>query len=663
VSALSCLRRTARAALGVAALVAALAGASAARADSTSGIDAALFRSSYDAGGVFAVEGARLAPPRDLSFKLLVGYARSPIDVAVPGISGDGSDRVLDYLVTFDMAFGMTLTRRLALGLDVAAYRTQTGAGYGVRGRYGGAGTIAAQSTGLIALRPLTNIDPSASPDDPQAYLGDGLAGPLDARAGVKIALLERPTLAVTAVGSVFLPFGEDEMLLGDRDLVFEPKLAAEWRADRVHATRVVANLGARIRRRSILEGYDAEALPGADPAAEARVFLDVGSELTVGLGGVYEVTPRAHLAAEAQVLVPLPGTLSYGSCRRYNGSRCSTLDGPDYTAGASAGDLTVLATVGLGLRVTADVTASLMVGTGQLGARGDDVRFTTGLVWAPQLEGAATPGKSDKDGDGLPNGVDGCPDEAEDKDSFEDEDGCPERDNDRDGIADADDRCANESEDKDGFEDGDGCPERDNDGDGIPDVSDRCPDQAEEKDGIEDEDGCPDDDNDGDGITDAKDKCPNDAETVNGVEDDDGCPDVRGTTGPEERADRIDLKGAPVAFQRGTATLAPAGKQVLGQVAAILKARRLTVRVEVHVPLGVRSPNAAQVAAQKRKDKAAAQQRAKAIVDYLVAQGVPAPQLQAVGVGSDRPLGTGAATDAANERVDFVKTQPGGAP
>ncbi len=647
-----------------AALAAVAAAAAPARADSTSGVDGALFRSSYDAGGVFAVEGARLLPPRDLSLKILVGYARSPIDVAVPGIGGPmdaSSDRILDHLITLDMAFGMSLTRRLALGLDVAAYRTATGDGYGVRGRYAGAGMAARRSTGLISLRELSNIDPSASPGDEQAYLGDGLAGPLDARLGLKLALVSRPKLAVAAVASVFLPFGEDEMLLGDRGLVFEPKLAVEWRRDRVHATRLIANLGARIRRRSVLEAYDTAALPDADPGAEARVILDVGSELVAGLGGVYELAPRAHLAAEAQAFVPLPGALSYGSCRRFNGSRCSTLDDGDYFADASAGDLSVLATAGLLVRVSADVTASLLVGTGQLGARGDDVRFTTGLTWAPQPAGAAAPGRSDKDGDGIPNSVDGCPDEAEDKDGFEDEDGCEERDNDRDGLADDGDRCANEAEDKDGFEDDDGCPERDNDGDALPDVTDRCADQAEDKDGFEDEDGCPDDDNDGDGFADAKDRCVNDAETVNGFEDDDGCPDVRGTAGPEERADRIDLKGAPVAFARAALT-APA-KQLLGQVAAIIKARRLTIRVEVHVPLGTRSTNPAQIAAQRRRDKVTSQQRAKAILDYLVSQGVAVQQLQAVGLGSDRPLGTTNPTDPANERVDFIKAQQGGTP
>jgi hypothetical protein len=35
--------------------------------------------------------------------------------------------------------------------------------------------------------------------------------------------------------------------------------------------------------------------------------------------------------------------------------------------------------------------------------------------------------------------------------------------------------------------------------------------------------------------------------------------------------------------------------------------------------------------------------------------------QLQAVGLGSDRPLGTAGSTDASNERVDFIKAQQAG--
>ncbi|MBA2544271.1 MAG: OmpA family protein [Deltaproteobacteria bacterium] len=630
-----------------------------ATAEPTSGIDGALFRSSYDANGVFSLEGARLLPKHDLSLKFLVGFGTSPVAVAVPGIGDTAKDRVLDRLLVLDIAFGMTVASRFAIGFDVAAYRTATGEGYGTRGRYG-AGSQITPSTGLIALRRISNIDPSAPPDDAGSYLGDGLAGPLDARLGGKLALIARPKLAVALVGSVFLPFGEDEMLLGDRSLVFEPKLAVEWKPNPARATRVLANGGARIRRRTVLEGFDAMA--GATDL-DAKVFLDVGSEAVIGAGAIVEITPRAHLGIEAQLFVPLPDAASYGSCRTYLGNRCSSLDDADYFAGAGRGDLSVLATVGAQLRMSADVTLLAMIGTAQLGSRGDDMRVTTGLSWAPQPVGTAVPGRNDRDGDGVPDSLDGCRSEPEDKDGFQDEDGCVDADNDRDGLDDGSDACRDEAEDKDGFEDADGCPERDNDQDGLLDAVDRCPDQREDLDNFEDEDGCPDEDNDGDGIADGKDKCPLDAEIKNGFEDDDGCPDGR-QAGPQvdERADRIDLKGATLAFT-GAANLPAASKALLDQIATLIKTKKLVIRVEVHVPLGTRATAAGAIAAQRPRDKALSQQRARAVADYLIAQGVAVQQLQAVGLGSDRPLASFAATDAANARVDFIKAQQRGTP
>jgi hypothetical protein len=633
-----------------------------AAADPSSGIDSALFRNSYDANGIFALEGARLMAVHDISFKLDLSYGHAPLTLAVPGIgkaAGDTSkDRVLKYLGTIDMTFGMTVAERIAIGIDVAGYRTATDAGYGVRGRYGTGGQILKPSTGLIALRPLSNIDQSANPNDPNAFLGDGLAGPLDARFGIKVALIQRPLFAVTAIGSVFLPFGDDQMLLGDANVVFEPKIAVDWRKDRIHGTRLVANLAARIRERTVLQGYDTQD-PNATPG-DAKAFLDVGSEVVAGLGGVYEISPWLSAAAEAQAFFALPASLSWGDCFLYSGQRCSTLTKADYFAGAKYGDTTALFTAGVTARLSGDVTANFMVGTSAFGARGEDVRVTAGITWAPQPGGGSVGGRNDRDGDGIPDSVDACPDEPEDKDGFQDEDGCPDLDNDGDGIPDDKDKCPNEPEDKDGFQDEDGCPDLDNDHDGIPDSVDKCPNDPEDKDGFEDEDGCPDDDNDGDGIADAQDKCPNDPETVNGFEDEDGCPDVRGTTGPEERNDRIDLKGAPVTFARGT--LSPPTRQLMNQVAALIKSHRLVIRVEVHVALGTKSTNAGQIAAQKKKDKQNAQQRAKLLADYLISQGVSAQQIQAVGLGSDRPIAANP-TDPANDRVDFIKAQQGGAP
>ncbi len=131
-----------------------------------------------------------------------------------------------------------------------------------------------------------------------------------------------------------------------------------------------------------------------------------------------------------------------------------------------------------------------------------------------------------DNDQDGIPDKRDRCRDEAEDKDGFQDDDGCPDLDDDNDGILDTDDACRMEPEDRDGFEDEDGCPDPDNDKDGIPDKLDQCPNAAEDKDGFQDEDGCPDPDNDKDGIPDVRDPCPDEPEDRDGFQDRDGCPD-----------------------------------------------------------------------------------------------------------------------------------------
>ena len=121
-------------------------------------------------------------------------------------------------------------------------------------------------------------------------------------------------------------------------------------------------------------------------------------------------------------------------------------------------------------------------------------------------------PRAADGDGDGVPDELDLCPDRAEDGDGVDDRDGCPEfpagydgnapaneplldifGDTDRDGIDDARDRCPNDPEDKDQFEDDDGCPELDNDHDRILDRDDKCPNEPETYNNVDDDDGCPD--------------------------------------------------------------------------------------------------------------------------------------------------------------------------
>jgi hypothetical protein len=155
------------------------------------------------------------------------------------------------------------------------------------------------------------------------------------------------------------------------------------------------------------------------------------------------------------------------------------------------------------------------------------------GGIGAPQGRGfvaaAFNPDFRDRDHDGVYDIDDKCPDQPEDRDGFQDSDGCPDPDNDNDGIADALDKCPNDPEDFDQFQDEDGCPDPDNDNDGFPDATDPCPDAAEDGRGKRPHDGCPStaEDSDGDGVNDTIDKCPDDPEDKDGFQDEDGCPEL----------------------------------------------------------------------------------------------------------------------------------------
>lgn len=136
-----------------------------------------------------------------------------------------------------------------------------------------------------------------------------------------------------------------------------------------------------------------------------------------------------------------------------------------------------------------------------------------------PSNQGCPEEAPKDRDGDGVVDAEDPCADQAEDKDGFEDADGCPDLDNDKDGVLDAADKCP----DQEGPLQNLGCPVTDKDGDGLPNEQDKCPEEPEDKDGFQDEDGCPDLDNDADGVLDAQDRCPNKpGQLVNA-----GCPDT----------------------------------------------------------------------------------------------------------------------------------------
>ncbi len=245
--------------------------------------------------------------------------------------------------------------------------------------------------------------------------------------------------------------------------------------------------------------------------------------------------------------------------------------------------------------------------------------------------------GSGDRDGDGIPDDQDQCPDQPEDFDGFQDDDGCPDPDNDGDGIPDHLDECPDQPEDFDGFQDDDGCPDPDNDGDGIPDHLDECPDQPEDFDGFQDQDGCPDLDNDGDGVPDEDDRCPG---TPAGVEvDADGCP-----VAAEIREDLV-LEG--VNFKLGSAELTPESADQLDEVAESLRAWP-EVRVEVAGYTDSSGPD--------ELNRRLSQERADSVRNYLVARGIDPDRVVANGYGEQDPVASNETSEgrAQNRRVEL---------
>jgi outer membrane protein OmpA-like peptidoglycan-associated protein len=255
---------------------------------------------------------------------------------------------------------------------------------------------------------------------------------------------------------------------------------------------------------------------------------------------------------------------------------------------------------------------------------------------------------ESDFDEDGVSDEEDQCQGDVEDQDGFEDEDGCVDLDNDGDNIADKVDQCPMEPEDVDGFEDVNGCPDPDNDNDGLPDLGDLCPNHAEDIDNVADDDGCP-EDNDGDGIPDDVDKCPNKAEIYNGVEDEDGCPEkLRAKSLVKVTEEKIEIK-EKVFFKTGSAEIMDKSHKLLDQVAAVLRNYKhiRKVRIEGHTDSRGR----------RRRNLTLSQERAEAVRQYLVANGIEEARLEAVGMGPDKPIASNRSRRGReqNRRVEFV--------
>jgi outer membrane protein OmpA-like peptidoglycan-associated protein len=562
------------------------------------GFDTHLFRPAMDSKGFFTVNGSEVLGHQDISFGLVIDYGRTLLRVQDLSNQGQKSAQFINDSFQGIGTFSYGLWNRLIVGIDLPVNLL--------------AGDPMVNSTGQV-LAPFTNQVTGNALDSQEFFPYLGLHG--------KFRILRTEDGLGVAVGlHLGLPLsGDSAKNFGVDPTVWAwPIAIVEKRFGSSDQFRIAANAGFRVH------GASSTVLNLNNGA-----YHD-GSLVTYGVAASYRVIDPLDIVAE-----------TYGS----------------YLLSDSPGDVAASNEVVGGIKVFVERNSYLLLGAGPRytnGFEAADFRGFVGFIFEPSI--------GDRDGDGIKDDVDQCPDQPEDKDHFKDEDGCPDPDNDNDGIPDIRDRCPNEPEDYDHDHDEDGCPEnapRDRDGDGIPDDQDACPDVPGVRTNNPRTNGCPPapppkPDRDHDGIPDDVDACPDVPGPPNSDPHLNGCPPEQ--KGPIKIENNQLVAFDTIKFATASAEILPESNKLLDDIASTMKSHPEFLLFEVGGHADERGPDIYNLQLT--------QMRVDSVVRALVARGVDSSRLRSKGYGLYCPLDPAHNETAwqKNRRVEFkiLKTTDG---
>ncbi len=235
-----------------------------------------------------------------------------------------------------------------------------------------------------------------------------------DVAYSLKAAILrnEGGGLGVGTLFGMSLPTGGANSFLGERGVTATPRVIVEY------------NLAVTLLQGSL--GYTFRSAPQTWPeAGGVRFGAAVPWTLAFAVKPVlFGIDPNNRQTIE----LGLRGSLPAGPVGPFG-------SGDPGSARLSPVLLTLSDRVGLGHNRDAFVLAGIDIGLNDaVGV--PTVRFALAMGWAHH--------DHDMDRDGVDDAVDECPEIAEDRDGFQDSDGCPEVDNDDDGVVDSEDACPN---------------------------------------------------------------------------------------------------------------------------------------------------------------------------------------------------------------------------
>lgn len=456
------------------------------------------FRPALDDKGFATTEAAAI--PTHLGFQtgLILNYALNPL--VIRDQEDDVIASIVGHRVAGNALFSIGLFEYVSVGVDLPLTFVQLG--------------------GVIP----DNLVEAVGAENGLAGMGIG-----DLRIAPKVRILREdqhvislaiiPALTLpTASGLNFRPdgveleYGTSYLGEGPGAFAFIPEIAV---STNIKGVRVAGNLAYRLRQPVQFLGA-----------------LDINPELVYRAGVGYDLAtlaPRMNsLFLFGEVFGATPDRNPFGllSAPDLQGAAKIIDDVERRLANPLEWAAGVRYKVGFGVSVEGGFGSGLMPGFGS-----PDLRLFAGVRYGAE--------DTDKDDDGIDDRADKCAEDPEDKDGFQDADGCPDPDNDGDGLPDSADRCPDDGEDVDGFQDDDGCPEVDNDEDDVLDAEDKCPVEPGEKAYA----GCPAPDGDKDGVPDVKDLCP----AVPGKPELGGCPDKDGD-GIEDEKDTCPDEAGPKA-------------------------------------------------------------------------------------------------------------------
>jgi outer membrane protein OmpA-like peptidoglycan-associated protein len=417
---------------------------------------------------------------------------------------------------------------------------------------------------------------------------------------------------------------------------------------------------------------------------------LLLGGRAGTGVGFVWSASAGATVRAGESALVTFGGGAGlvigedrlqigpevYGTAQIGGSPR--TVPGNTMITVTEGKELEILG--GIKVRLVSSLFAGVAAGTGPLASVGSPpFRFIGSIAWTPLPPAGPTraPTVGDRDGDGIRDDVDACPDEPGELQSDPTKDGCPIPDKDKDGVLDVDDACPTEAGVKNPDPTKNGCPP-DGDEDGIPDTADACPKVPGVKSADPKKNGCP-SDRDGDGVADNVDACPDAPGPAskdpkqNGCPDDpdgdgirgsaDACPLEKGPPDPDPKKNgcprhvRVDTGEITISTQiefqvygkSRNETITPVSEAVLKEIKDAIEQHPEVLKLEVQ--------GHTDDSGSEEFNQTLSQERADRVRQWLIDAGVPASKLVAKGYGYTKPRGDNRIKTGRmqNRRVQFV--------